>query len=388
MSAIYPPRRGNQVRSAELLNNLGDGWHVDSYSLTFQRTDLPLPRRDHVVSPSWTDHRIRNPLLIPWVRGLGRAGYPPVFAGRFAALWPHGKLTAAIGRADVVMVHPPHHWEWVRSLTPATVPMVLDEQGIEADMYPARGTRWTRHVAMEVRRAEAVALRSADMVIVTADDDAEKARRAGARDVLLVPNGVDLDQVLVVSPSDRRELRRRLGLPPARAIGVFVGSGHPPNVAAVEALESRAAAFAAAGLLLVVVGRSGIGRRPVPNVVHTGEVDAVAPYLGAADIVLCPLSSGSGTSIKAIESLASGAPLVSTAIGVRGLGLRPGVEVEICDLDEMPGAVTALLADPGRMSEMAQAARKVAETRFSWRAAGARAADALDRLVPRRATQG
>src|SRR5439155_438951 len=82
-------------------------------------------------------------------------------------------------------------------------------------------------------------------------------------------------------------------------------------------------AYARAGVRVVVVGRCGLGRTPVDNVLIVGEVPDVADYLRASDLALCPLVSGSGTSLKTIEYLAAGLPLVSTEVGVRYLGLRP-----------------------------------------------------------------
>jgi glycosyltransferase involved in cell wall biosynthesis len=132
---------------------------------------------------------------------------------------------------------------------------------------------------------------------------------------------------------------------------------------------------------VVVVGRCGIGRRDVPGVRHTGEVVDVRPYLQAADLAVCPLVSGSGTSLKAVEFLAAGLALVSTPTGVRGLGLT-GNEVEICEPPEMPARVAGLASDAARRAALGTAGRRAAEDRFSWDCIGARAAQALDRVVP------
>jgi glycosyltransferase involved in cell wall biosynthesis len=168
---------------------------------------------------------------------------------------------------------------------------------------------------------------------------------------------------------------------------VFVGSGHPPNVDAVVALERQVDDYARAGVRVVVVGRSGLGRPAADGIVRVGEVPDVVPYLQAADVTLCPLSSGSGTSIKTIEFLASGTPLVSTPVGVRGLHVTPGIEAEICEIDEMPSRVAALLSEPKRMTAMAAAARRLAEDRYGWRAAGAAAAAALGSVLHAEATK-
>jgi glycosyltransferase involved in cell wall biosynthesis len=380
MSATYPPRRGNQIRTAELLGHLGDGWQIDSFSLTIQRTDLPLPRKRVRVSDRWTDWRSRDPLVLAWMSALARLGYPPVFVDRILPMVRRRRLRRALAGADVVWVAPPYHFDWVRRLTPAHVPVILDEQGIEADMYPARGSSWSARIAAEVRRAERAAFAQADLVMVTCQEDGEEARGHGGREVALVANGVDLRRFRPVDARERLRLRGELGLACDALLAVFVGSGHPPNVRALEVLEAQAGAYADVGVQIVAVGRASIGRPRADNVVHVGEVADVAVYLQAADIALCPLLTGSGTSIKTIEYLAAGLPLVSTATGVRGLEVRPGVDAEVCPVEEMPSRVADLATTPSRRIAMAIAGRRLAEERYGWDGAGRAASAALTAL--------
>jgi glycosyltransferase involved in cell wall biosynthesis len=158
-----------------------------------------------------------------------------------------------------------------------------------------------------------------------------------------------------------------------------------PNVEAVALLERDAPAYSAAGVNVLAIGRCSLGREPVVGVEHKGEVPDIASYLQAADIALCPLVSGSGTSLKVIEYLAAGLPLVSTDVGVRGLGIRAGIEAEICGTEEMASRVASLVADPARMSAYGVAARAAVAERFSWDTLGRTATAALDDLVGSRA---
>jgi len=148
MAATYPPRRGNQIRTWGLLSNLSERWRVDSYSLTIQRTDLPVPRSLHPVTSNWSDHRTLSPLLTMWMTGLGRLGHPQVYTDQLLALAPRPRLKRALREADVVMVAPPYHLAWVRRHTPKGVPVVLDEHSIEAHMYCKQNNWLDRRVAL------------------------------------------------------------------------------------------------------------------------------------------------------------------------------------------------------------------------------------------------
>lgn len=381
ISATWPPRRGNQVRTAGLLANLGPGWRVDSYSLMIQRHDLPLPPRSVRVSDRWTDWRGRDPLLLAWCAGFNRLGHPAAWTPRILGLLPRRRLRAALAVADAVLYHPPYLVDWLLGAVPPGVPLVLDEHSIETDMYAGGGPLGSRVMA-EVRRSEDLALRSADLVLVTSEADLASVRLRGARRAAVVPNGVDLERVRPVPAGERAALRRRLGLPPSGHLAVFLGSGHPPNLDAVEALEESAADFAARGITVVVAGRCALGRPRRPGLLPIGEVPVVADLLGAVDLALCPLRRGSGVSFKTLEFLAAGLPLVSTAVGVRGLGMRAGVDHVEAGPAEMAGPAAGLLAEPARAAALGARGRRIAEG-FGWTAIGGRCAALLDDLVER-----
>lgn len=384
--AVWPPRHGLQQRVAGILGHLGPGWEVVHFSQAIQRTDLPLPARVVRAAPRWIEHRNLDPVSNLWLIGLTKlGGYPAAYADRLLALMPRRRIRDALQAADTVLVAPHHQLPWVRRHTPAQTGVVVDLPCIEAEVYPARRARWTRAVAAEIRRGEQRSWQLADMVFASCEDDAQVARRGGARDVVVVPNGVDADRVRPVRDgAERREHRRRLGLAEDARLAVFVGSAGSANRRALRVIESAAPRYAAAGVVVAVVGRVGVGRRSVPGILTAGEVADVVPWLGAADVAICPLVEGSGTSLKTVEYLAAGLPVVSTEVGVRGLDLRPGSEVEVVAAEEMPDRVAALLGDPARAAELGAAARRAAVARFGWPGIGAAAAAALDRLAESR----
>jgi hypothetical protein len=63
--------------------------------------------------------------------------------------------------------------------------------------------------------------------------------------------------------------------------------------------------------------------------VVTGTVRDVRPYMSRPAWSLIPTRLGSGTQIRLLEELAHAKAVVSTSIGVEGIDVRPGVNLEV-----------------------------------------------------------
>jgi glycosyltransferase involved in cell wall biosynthesis len=381
--AVAPPRHGPQIRVAGVLGNLGSSWRVTHFSQAIQRSDLRWPRRRVAAGPRWVETRMLDPISIAWLVGLAKlAHYPAVHADLVLGLAPRPEIREALKTADAVLVSPHYQFRWVRRHTPTHVPVIVDCHCIEADVWPARVSRFSKHLASEIRAGELHAWRNADSVFATCEQEADYIHSVGARDVVVVPNAADTKRIQPVEDeAERRRVRSALGLPVGGLLGVFVGSAGWANVEAADILQQQAATLRQIGVQTIVVGRVGIGRPAVQGCRWVGEVEDVAPWLRAADVALCPLVHGSGTSLKVVEYLAAGLPLVTTPVGARGLRLEDGREALLTEPERISHAVKRLVEDPALRSRLGAAARAHAVAQFSWAAAGARATEALDRLV-------
>src|ERR1700694_4941374 len=110
----------------------------------------------------------------------------------------------------------------------------------------------------------------------------------------------------------------------------------------------------------------GVGMRPPPeitalagpNVVLTGSVPDVRPYLRRATVVVAPLRMGSGTRLKLLEAMAMGKAVVSTALGAEGLAVERGTHLLVADAPAAFAAdVVRLLADPRLAASLGRAGR-------------------------------
>jgi glycosyltransferase involved in cell wall biosynthesis len=168
-----------------------------------------------------------------------------------------------------------------------------------------------------------------------------------------IPHGVDTERFRPATPEERRDLRRRIGLPQDAPVVAFTG-----RLLRGKGLETLVEAFASqeARAYLLVVGsgdgqalsvenaiRERVARADLAGrVIMTGRVDDVEDYLRASDVFAFP-SEFEGLGLALIEA---------QACGLACVGARTGGIVDVIEHDK-----TGLLVNPGRLDELAAALR-------------------------------
>lgn len=180
---------------------------------------------------------------------------------------------------------------------------------------------------------------------------------------------------------------------PVRQVA-FVGSlRHPPNAeAALELMRSIMPAVRAADgpSELVLIGRepSDQLRREAArtgNVTVTGEVSDTDALLRQAGILVAPIRSGGGTRLKFLDAAAAGVPIVSTAFGIEGLGLKPGRDVLTAETpDEFAAAINRLRDDHALLEAVVASARAYVEEHHTVAALRRAIKKALEEACPPR----
>ena len=369
---IYPPLGGGQVRAWQLYLGLSGAFDVELVTLV--GADCPGGRRrlarglwEHQV-PKSSVHAERELAL---EREVGTVvtdvAMPDLFLETPAYL---DALRAASDGARAVVACHPYPLPAIREVT--SLPVWYEAQDVEASLKQrvlGPGPQAQRLLAC-ADAVERACCEQAELVwACSAEDREELVARYGTdpERVLIVPNGVALDEVTYVSPSTRARRRELLRI--ERPLALFIASWHEPNVAAARELLQLATREPIDFMIIGSVGLALAGQ-PLPhNVQVTGTVspEFKQAALAIADTAVNPVRTGSGTNLKMLEYFASGAPVISTEFGARGLGVHAGEHYMSADRGGFEAALHRLreLDHAGR-DAVAQAARAHVEAALSW----------------------
>jgi glycosyltransferase involved in cell wall biosynthesis len=271
------------------------------------------------------------------------------------ALFVPGLLASfvrAARRVDADLLHA--HWlpaGWVASRSGK--PYVVQVWGTDVEL--ARRAPWL------VRGV----LRRAKLVIAASTALAQAASLLGAREVRVIPSGVDL-------PAE-------IG-PEADPPEILYAGRLSEEKGVLELVE------ATRGMRLVVAG-DGPLRARVPAARGFVPNDELQGLYARAAVVTCP-SRREGFGVACLEAMAHGRPVVATRVG----GLRDlvvdgetGLVVPPRDPEALRAALRRLIADPDLRRRLGAAGRQRARERFSWDAVTSAVVDAYAEAVGRTA---
>ena len=104
------------------------------------------------------------------------------------------------------------------------------------------------------------------------------------------------------------------------------------------------------------------------DIIITGFVEDIRPYIAKASVVIVPIvTDDGGFKIKVLEAMAMGKPIVSTSFGAKGLNVTPEENIIIADdPEEFARRVIELLNDEELREKIGANARKLMEEEYTW----------------------
>jgi glycosyltransferase involved in cell wall biosynthesis len=364
-------------------------WHeVRQFALGW---DEPFRVRGRVLctdlSPSFRQYHYFHPFARS-LSGIARRAWvrSPLGSGAALRVLRPGVLDALLEWADVVLVEFPWQFEHCRRRRPRA-PLVLASHNLEYLKFLSWADAAGVTVAKVpwipyVRRAEANAASHADLVVAVSCADRELyLKRYGLEPgrVVVVPNGADTTRYAPSDHRTRRDARARLGLP-EKPTAVFVGADVAHNQVGLRHVL-RLAELTDRFTFLIVGSVAKPAR--TANVVASGFVEDLRPFLQAADFALCPIEHGGGTKVKLVEYLAAGLPTVVFPEALEGLDMQDGQHVLVADKSPsgLLAALEQLIRDDDLATRLGEEGRRRVVDQYSWRQSAATLDRALASLV-------
>jgi polysaccharide biosynthesis protein PslH len=248
---------------------------------------------------------------------------------------------------------------------------VLDAANVEYDIH----RRVALHSSSFLRRLwssnefrvfypqEIAICREQNAILVTSERD----RSLLDRDVpevakFVVPNGVDMGYFHVAGPPTEPHSLVFTGainyLPNSDGVEYFVREILPLVQEQVPDVK-----FYAVG----ASPPSSVRRLASENVIVTGSVPDVRPYVERANVFVVPLRMGGGTRLKVLEAMAMQRPIVTTSIGCEGIDA--GHEDSVLVGDDPPafaGLVVRALRDFDLRKKLVANGYDLVRARYEW----------------------
>jgi glycosyltransferase involved in cell wall biosynthesis len=378
----FPMDTGGKIRTGKLLEKLGRELDVTLVSNVEHPRDDPyvpyaasLCREFHGVP--WTEVPRETPRFYWDVLRRTFSRYPVGVVADYSPLFAEQvRSVLGAGHYDLVVCDYLQPSVNLRGIGP--YPTLLFQHNVEsmilkrhAEMarHPVLRMFWRRQWKKMERYEREICQRFTGVVTVSDVDRRMLSERFGARRVFTIPTAVD------------SEYFRPNGGPAPDGGLVFTGSmDWLPNEDAIlffareilGRIKERVPT-----VRLAVVGRNPSSRlrqqlTSRPEILVTGRVEDVRPYMKEHAVYVVPLRIGGGTRIKIYEAMAMGKAIVSTPIGAEGLPVRDEHHLLLAESPErFAQAVVKLLTDGEMRNRLGRAAREFVETRCSWDAAAA-----------------
>ena len=371
----YPPNKGDKIRSYHLLKHLARDYRVHLATFVDDADDwqhVPTVEKmcasSHFASLNPTLARVRSLGALVKNRSLSLDYY------RDAGMQRWVDQTVAAHKIERVLVFSSAMAQYADKYPNAR--RVVDFCDVDSDKWRQYADKkswpmsWLyRHEARQLLSYERQVAREYDASLFVSEPEAalfrQLAPESDAR-IGFFSNGVDTDYFspAAAGPSPFKEGERAI---------VFTGAmDYWPNVDAVQWFAQDVMPLLRArfpDLTFYIVGA-----RPTPavlelgkqsNIVVTGTVPDVRPYIAHARAAVAPLRIARGIQNKVLEAMAMATPVVVSPQALEGIEAEPGRELVLAqDAACYVDAIAALLARGD--NQIGLAARARVERKYSW----------------------
>lgn len=373
----YPPSSGGQVRSYNLLKNLGQKHDISLVSLIKEEKEKKYVkylksycRKIHICKRSESPWTVKN--IIRSIFGL----YPFLVVRNFSQ---EAKETIhrLLEKENFDLIHAETFY--IMPHIPETdIPILLVEQTIEYQVYQ----HFVNSLAyffikplfyfdiLKLKFWEKTFWNKADLVAAVSQADRRKMLEISPKlKVKVIPNAAGEDLMNLFEKKVKHKKKP-----------IFLYQGNffwLQNVEAAEILAKdifpkikkrlkKATCYIAGQKAEDKIGR--LKKYGVEIVdIDPSDIETVKKVYRESSIFLAPIKGPGGTRLKILGAMAAGLPVVSSRTGIEGLAVRDGKEVLIAQgEDEFVEKTVKIVNDKKLYEKVRKKARKLVEDNYSW----------------------
>jgi polysaccharide biosynthesis protein PslH len=408
----YPPMGGSSLRIWQNINLMKQFGPVGIFCLpTVPQTLDQKPPIDLAVWCMQPDSSRETAIgkLVPRLRQMGwLLTHVPPYTDKYFTPEASNKLEEILDefQPDVVIFEEIWLYSYLQQVKQRDCTVILDAHNVEASLFQQiYAAKQSQSLPSKVDTGVRLALiesiernfvRQVDQVWVCSEQDANLFAETTPKSAPMhvIPNGVDVRYYSDVRIQGAEFVRShaladQLGPNPHTLI--FTASfSYMPNAVAAQFLIEKIypqlqQAYPECRLLLVGTNPTEFMQKAAhrdPNIIVTGKVPDIRPYLAAASVVIVPLLQGGGTRLKILEAFAAGRSVVSTTKGAEGLNVQHGAQLLIGNsVEELVARVCQVWENPALNQKLVQTAWEFVQQNYAWGAIAQKVEQAMQELL-------
>ena len=364
----WPLEKGDKLRAFNHLKLLSEKHEVTLIALNETKIH---PDADQVLSRYCKEFHVFEIPFVVRVVGL----FSALFNGKpFSTAYFHDRLVHSAINEIISNVHPAHIFcqltrvtEYVKDIN--DIPKTLDYQDAFAKGMEKRISkepfylRWL--FRMEYKRLatyEAEVFDWFDNKIIISNQDREYIAHPQKQDIVVVPNGVDLEYF------NPRQTEKKYDL-------LFTGNmAYPPNIESVVFLVNEVLPLVLkqkSDIKLLIAGATPVARvkdLQSNNVEVSGWVDDMRDCYAATKLFIAPMQISIGLQNKLLEAMAMNVPCITSELANNALHGTHNENIIVCKQpQEYADAILRLLNNPAQAEQLAKAGHEFVKHNYGWK---------------------
>lgn len=327
---IYPPRGGGQERIFSLYKSVAQQTHKNISIVSYvnhgseEYDDWIADNLREVCIAKSLEHQNKEIELSSMAK-FDLGDIAQILCGSMTQKYVLELKSSIVKSNWVVISHPYLYYSALPYLSGKH--FIYEVQDIEYDLKRTilPDSKIKKEILDKIKEVERECCVQSEYVLTCSKEDAsriEKLYDIDSKKIIVVPNGVNVEETKFCTTEERQENKQLLGLSEGHLIGIFMGSWHGPNINAAKEVILMAKNCPSITFLLMGSVCDYFRGYTIPkNVGLLGVVSASEKQkvFDCVDFALNPMRSGSGTNLKMFDYMSAGIPVITTRFGTRGI---------------------------------------------------------------------